>query len=213
VGREGVRSSGHPSGHVHEAAEDESASAKKPVNDQEARGDAAQTFPGPVEIDGQRSREGPGHPFRGNQHTGGIPGAHMAPDAGGGSGGGSHADYLQPLTSRGQGPITSKEVRRDYTKKSESLPKYLKRFGENFARRLAALGLPIHNIQVSDDGHSAYLHRKEKDFEVRITDHDPKRGTQPERPTIRYPFYLKGSTPRAKDLTDLLVKIASRHAP
>jgi hypothetical protein len=62
VGREGVRSSGHPSGHVHEAAEDESASAKKPVNDQEARGDAAQTFPGPVEIDGQRSREGPGHP-------------------------------------------------------------------------------------------------------------------------------------------------------
>jgi hypothetical protein len=137
----------------------------------------------------------------------------LAADTGAEGGGrGDESTRLDPLTSRGQGPVTSKEVKRDFTRKSgQSQRQFLRRCGENLAGRLKALGLPVRIIPASGTT-SVYL--KHADFEVRITDHRPERGTQVERSGgPRYGLLIKGTTAKASDLTDLLTKIAARHAP
>ncbi len=110
------------------------------------------------------------------------------------------------------GPVTQEEADRDFRRKSgESRRAFLQRCGENVQTRLKALGLPV-TINQAVKTNSVYL--KHADFEVRITDHDPKRGTQPNRPAgPRYVLEVKGTTISARDLADLLVKIVARHAP
>ena len=116
-----------------------------------------------------------------------------------------------PKKANGLKRVTSKDVRRELTRKSgESPGQFLHCCGRNIAERLKAAGLPV-TINPAGTG-SVYL--KHAEFEVRITDHKPERGTQVERSGgPRYGLLIKGTTASARQLTELLTKIVAKHAP
>jgi hypothetical protein len=59
---------------------------------------------------------------------------------------------------------------------------------------------------------SVYLKSKGGHFEVRISDHDPQRGTRrPAGQTVRYNFDASQATP--KSVNELLTRIVTNHRP
>ncbi len=165
----------------------------------------------------QRLREGPGHPFRGNQHTGGIPGTKMASQTGaegGGNGGGKPANG----NSAGVKPVTKREFKREFAKRGEEPKKHHERIAGNLQKRLAAAGVGSHYSPATrEGGASVYLKSDSQSragaFEVRIADHDPERKSR-QAASGKAPVYnLDSRTISRKKVNDTLAQVVKTHKP
>ena len=133
--------------------------------------EAGRTSPGDPFRGSERNGRGDGI-FYGNQHTGSLGKAKLAPNGNVGGGGGS-----------GNGPkqITKEEARRDFSKeKGASQQDFHVHVGDKVRELLQGMGFPVKEPLPAIETSSVYL--KGKKFDVRISDgHDakPKRQSTP----------------------------------
>ena len=141
--------------------------------------------------------------FYGNQHTGSLGKAKLAPNGGGGTGAGNGNDGLKQVT---------KEEAREFHKKSgESRQDHYVRVGGVVKTHLDEAGLPVKEPLPAAKTSSVYL--KGKQFDVRISDgHDAKpkkQTTLPAKP--EYQLAIPGSGISAAKVNKLLSEIVAKH--
>jgi hypothetical protein len=164
----------------------------------------------------QRLRYSPDQPREANGRFA-SGGAKLSPDTGDGTGAAGTGPGKQVKS------ITEEEHRRDYCQGKQGFRAYMLRAGSNFAAKLKEHGIAVTINQAGQyakpgktQSHSVYL--KGKDFDVRVADHKPEKGTKSGRPGPRYVLPVEhedGKNGRI-DLADLnktLTEIVRRHGP
>ena len=133
----------------------------------------------------------------------------------------AQAKRLEPLTSRGQGPVTAAEITRNFQKDpKESTKAFFQRYAGSLAARLQAAKVPIiieatgKAYTVSKSTNSVYIHGDKSNLEIRISDHSSIGGMHhdPDVPSLGMyrlrPLGDKGSADhRATRLTDKILSI------
>ncbi len=177
------------------------------VEGKEARGDAARSFREPGRTEPERFR-GDGN-FYGNQYTGSLGKAKLAPN--GGNGGGNGGRESGPKRANGLTLLTKEEARDFHKKSGESRQDLYVRVGESVKKHLDGAGLPVKEPLPATKTSSVYL--KGKQFDVRISDgHDAspkKQSTPPAKPV--YELVIEGSGIGAAKVNKLLTDIVAAH--
>ena len=147
--------------------------------------------------------------FYGNQHTGSLGKAKLAPNGGNGGGGGNGGE--KPKNGNGLKPVTKEEARDFHKKSGESLQDLYVRVGESVKEHLDGAGLPVKEPLPAAKTSSVYL--KGKQFDVRISDgHDagPRKQSTPPAKLV-YELVVKGSGIGAAKVNKLLTGIVAAH--